>query len=180
MKKIIVEAEVTLDGVVNNNGMWPEIFKYHSEDVKSYLGDLLFAPEALLMGRLTYEVFAQVWPSRQGKDADKINAMPKFVASKTLKDPLSWNATHLNGNVVREIGELKKRPGKDLLQYGIGELTRTMVNAGLVDEIQLMVFPFTLGKGEKWFDKIDPSHFKLAESKVFSSGVVLLRYQTKP
>jgi dihydrofolate reductase len=180
MRKIIVEAEVTLDGIVNSNEMWGDIFKYHSEDLSKHLSNLLFTPEALLMGRLTYEAFAHVWPSREGKDAAHINAMPKFVASKTLKGPLAWNAALLNKNVAQEIEKLKNQPGGDLLQYGIGELTRTMLDHGLVDEIQFLVFPFTLGKGERWFDKIDTAHFKLIETKVFSSGVVLLRYQPNP
>jgi dihydrofolate reductase len=177
MKKIIVEAEVTLDGISSNNEMWPEIFKYHSEDLKTYLIDLLFHPEALIMGRVTYQGFAQIWPTRQGKDADKINAMPKYVASRTLKGPLEWNAQLLSGNVASEISQLKKQPGGDLVQYGVGELTKTMLDHGLVDEIRLIVFPFTLGKGERWFDKINTTHFKLIESRVFDSGAVLLRYQ---
>ena len=85
MRKIIVEAEVSLDGVVNSPDIWPEIFKYHSDDVKEYLNKLLFSPDALILGRKTYEVFAQVWPERKDEMADRINSMPKYVASRVLK-----------------------------------------------------------------------------------------------
>lgn len=103
--------------------------------------------------------------------------MPKYVASRTLEQPLDWNASLIQGNVVEEIQKLKQ--GNDLLQYGIGELTNTMLKNELIDEIQLMVFPFTFGKGERWFDILDISNFDLLDCKAFSSGAVLLRYQPK-
>ena len=176
MRKIIVEAEVSLDGIVNSPEIWPEIFKYHSDDVAEYLNNLLFSADALLLGRLTYEVFAEVWPARTGEQADWINQMPKYVASRTLKEPLRWNSMLIDGDVVEELRKLKRTGGKDLVQYGVGELTRTMLNHGLVDELQLLVFPFTFGKGGRWFDSMDMNHFKLIECKPFKSGAILLRY----
>src|SRR5688572_17410184 len=115
MRKIIVEAEVSLDGAIGGEGpdFWAQVFKYHGEDVVDYLNDLLSIPDALLMGRKTYEVFAQVWPSREGEQADRINSMPKYVASRTLKAPLAWNATLLEGDIAKEIGKLKEQPGRD-------------------------------------------------------------------
>ena len=176
MRKIIVEAEVSLDGIVNSPEIWPEIFKYHSDDVADYLNTLLFSADALLLGRLTYEVFAEVWPARTGKQADWINQMPKYVASRTLKKPLRWNSTLIQGDVVEELRKIKRTGGKDLVQYGVGELTRTMLNHGLVDELQLLVFPFTLDKGGRWFDSMVMNHYKLIECKTFKSGAILLRY----
>jgi dihydrofolate reductase len=96
------------------------------------------------MGHKTYEYFAQVWPTREGKDAERINNMPKFVASRTLTEPLDWNAKLLTGNIAKAIDELKQQPGEALLQYGVGELTHTMLRHGLIDELRLVVFPFTL------------------------------------
>lgn len=176
MKEIIVAAEISMDGVVNDPEMFPEIFKYHTEDVQDYLDKLLFSSEALLVGRLTYEGFAKVWPTRTGKMADYINKMPKHVASRTLKEPLAWNSTLIQGDVVKELRKLKQMGGKDLVQYGVGELTRTMLNHGLVDKFQLLVFPFTFGKGGRWFDGMDMKHFKLIECRTYKSGAVLLRY----
>src|SRR5690349_19150660 len=103
MRKIVVEAEVSVDGVMGGEAdFWQQVFPFHSADVAEYLNDLLFMPDALLMGRETYEGFAQVWPTRQGEMADRINNMPKYVASRTMKEPLQWNATLIKGDVVEE------------------------------------------------------------------------------
>jgi dihydrofolate reductase len=178
MRKIIVEAEVSLDGIIDGGpDFWGQVFKYHSNDVTDYLMDLLFAPDALLMGRITYEGFAEIWPTREGKMADRINSMPKYVASRSLKEPLAWNATLIKGDVAQEIGKLKQEPGQDLLQYGVGELTHTMLRHGLVDELRLLVFPFTFGKGQRIFENMDIYTLKLLDTKTFSSGVIALHYQ---
>ncbi len=179
MRKIIVEAEVSLDGVMGGDiaNFWQQVFAFHSPDVTEYLNQLLFMPDALLMGQKTYDSFAQIWPTRQGKDADHINAMPKYVASRSLKEPLQWNATLIKGDVAEEIGKLKQEPGKSLLQYGVGELTHTLLEHGLVDELHRLVFPFTFGEGPRIFEQMGVNTLKLLETKTFSSGVVLLAYQ---
>jgi dihydrofolate reductase len=177
MRKIIVEAEISLDGIMNSPDLWGQVFKYHSDDVKAYLNDLLFAPDALLMGRMTYEAFAEIWPSREGKDADRINRMPKYIASRTLQEPLAWNATLIKGDPAEEIGKLKQEPGQELLQYGVGELTHTMLRHGLVDELRLLVFPFTLGEGQRIFENMDLNTLELLDTRTFSSGVVALHYR---
>ena len=179
MRNIVVEAEVSLDGIVGgeNPEFWARVFKYHGEDVSDYLKNLLFTADALLMGRKTYEVFAQVWPSRNGEDADRINSMPKYVASRTLKEPLQWNATLIKGDVAEEIRKLKQESGKSLLQYGVGELTHTMLKHGLVDEFRMLVFPFSFGEGPRIFEHMGVNTLKLLDTKTFSSGVVALHYQ---
>jgi dihydrofolate reductase len=179
MRKIIVEAEVSVDGVMGgeNADFWKQLFQFHSTDVVSYLHELLFMPDALLMGHKTYEGFAKVWPTRQGKDADRINGMPKYVASRTEKEPLQWNATLIKGDVAEEIRKLKQEPGKGLLQYGVGELTQTMLKNGLVDEFRILVFPFAFGEGPRIFERMGVTTLKLLDTKTFSSGVVALQYQ---
>jgi dihydrofolate reductase len=179
MRKIIVEAEVSVDGGMGgeNADFWQQVFPSHSADVKEYLNELLFMPDALLLGQKTYEFFAQVWPTRQGSDADRINSMPKYVASRTLTAPLRWNATLLEGDVVEEIRKLKHSPGDSLLQYGVGELTQTMLEHGLVDEIRLLLYPFVFGEGPRIFDHMGIHTLKLLETRTFSSGVVALHYQ---
>jgi dihydrofolate reductase len=161
----------------DHEDFWKLIFQFHSADVTAYLDELLFMPDALLLGRETYETFAQVWPTREGKMADKINSMPKYVASRTLKEPLEWNATLINGDVAEEIRKLKQEPGKSLLQYGVGELTHTMLKQGLVDELRILVFPFTFGEGSRIFEQMGVNTLKLLNTKTFSSGVVALHYQ---
>jgi dihydrofolate reductase len=182
MRKIIVEAEVSLDGVVNAEqpDFWQKVFQFHSPDVSAWLDDLLFEPDALLMGKVTYESFATVWPTRQGKMADKINSMPKYVASRTLTEPLQWNATLIKGDAAEAIGKLKQEPGGSLLQYGIGELTQTMLEHGLVDEFRLLIFPFTYGDGPRMFEHMGVNTMKLLESTTFASGAVALHYQPQP
>jgi len=179
MRKIIVEAEVSIDGAMGgeNPDFFQQIFAFHSADVTEYLNDLLFMPDALLMGQKTYTFFAQVWPTRQGKMADRINSMPKYVASRTLKEPLQWNATLMKGDVAEEIRKLKQESGNNLLQYGVGELTHTMLEAGLVDEFRLLVFPFSFGAGPRIFEHMGVNTLKLLDTKTFSSGVVALHYQ---
>jgi dihydrofolate reductase len=179
MRKIIVGVEVSLDGAMGgeNVNFWKQVFPFHSADVTAYLNDLLFMPDALLMGQKTYESFAQVWPARQGKDADRMNSMPKYVVSRTLKEPLQWNATLIKEDAAKEIGKLKQEPGKSLLQYGVGELTHALLNHGLVDEFRVLVFPFVFGEGPRIFEHMGVHTLKLLETKTFSSGAVLLSYE---
>ncbi|HEX3054069.1 MAG TPA: dihydrofolate reductase family protein [Aggregatilineaceae bacterium] len=179
MRKIIVEAEVSVDGAIGgeNTDFWQLNFPFHSEDVQGYLNELLFIPDALLMGRKTYEFFAQVWPSRQGEDADRINSMPKYVVSRTLREPLQWNATLIQRDVVEAIRKLKQEAGKSLVQYGVGELTHTMLKHGLVDELRLLVFPFVFGEGPHIFEHMGVNTLSLLDTKTFSSGVIALHYQ---
>jgi dihydrofolate reductase len=179
MRKIIVEAEVSIDGAMGgeNPDFFQQIFRFHSADVTEYLNDLPFMPDALLMGRKTYEGFAQVWPTMQGKTADRINSMPKYVASRTLLEPLHWNATLIKGDVVEEIRKLKQESGNSLLQYGVGELTHTMLKHGLVDEFRFLVYPFSFGEGPRIFEQMGVNTLKLLDTKTFSSGVVALHYQ---
>lgn len=181
MRKIIVEAEVSLDGVMGGDeDFWKLIFPFHSADVTAYLDDLLFMPDALVMGRVTYESFAQIWPTRDGRAADKINSLPKYVASRTLKEPLQWNATLIKGDIAEEIRKLKQETGNSLLQYGVGELTHTMLKHGLVDELRLLVFPFAFGQGPRIFEHMGINTLKLLETRTFTSGVVALHYQPQP
>jgi len=179
MRKIIVGAEISVDGAMGgeNADFWKQVFPYHSPDVVAYLNDLLFTPDALLMGQKTYESFAEVWPTREGKDADRINTMPKYVASRRLKEPLRWNATLIQGDVVEAIKKLKEEPGNGLVQYGVGELTHTMIQHDLVDEFRILVFPFTFGEGPRIFERMGINNLKLSDTKTFSSGAVLLCYQ---
>jgi dihydrofolate reductase len=181
MRTITVEVETSLDGAMGgaNVEFWTQLFQFHTPDVTTYLHDLLFGADALLIGRKTYEGFATVWPTRQGADADFINAMPKYIASRTLTEPLRWNAALIKGDVAREIRALKEQPGKSLMHYGVGELTRTMLDAGLVDELRVLVNPFTFGEGPHIADYLGARSLALLDATTFTSGVVALRYQPR-
>src|SRR5437899_6597481 len=186
MGRIIVSEFMSLDGVVEDpggaekfkHGGWS--FKFRDDQVPKYKLDELKASDSLLLGRVTYEEFAKAWPSR--KDdlgfADKMNNMPKYVVSTTLKK-LDWNNSQLiKSNVVEEVKRLKQQPGKDILVYGSGKLVNTLLQHNLVDELRLMVHPVVLGSGRRLFDDhaemLKP--LKLVESKTFPSGIVLLSY----
>ena len=179
MRKIIVEVEVSVDGAMGGDNMdfWKQTAPFHGADVQEYLSALLFMPDALLMGRKTYESFAQVWPARQGKDADRINGMPKYVAARSLQEPLQWNARLIQGDVAEAIRQLKQEPGQGLAQYGVGELTRTMLKDGLVDELRVLVYPFAFGEGPRIFEHMGVQTLKLLDTRTFSTGVVALIYQ---
>jgi dihydrofolate reductase len=181
MRRVIVEVEASINGAMGSENMdfWTKLFEFQSEDVQEYLNDLLFTPDALLMGKKTYQGFADIWPTRQGPDADRINSLPKYVASRTLREPLDWNATLINGDVAEEIRKLKQQPGTSLLQYGVGQLTATMLKASLVDEVRILLYPFTFAEGPYIFDHMGVNTLGLLESKTFKSGTVALHYQPR-
>ncbi|MBA3873466.1 MAG: dihydrofolate reductase family protein [Anaerolineae bacterium] len=180
MRKIIVSTMVSLNGVMESPQNWS--FDYMNDEIMKYAFDQLFATDALIMGRLTFEGFAEAWSSRAGADAfaDRMNALPKFVASRTLKEPLTWNSTLLKGDIPKAITELKQQSGQDILQFGAGELTRTLIPHGLIDEIRLLVFPVAIGGGGHIFETIEKTSMKLLDTKIFSNGVMAVHYQPKP
>jgi dihydrofolate reductase len=179
VSKLIVEVETSLDGVTGGDpaAFWGQIFRFHSPDVQKYLDDLLFMPDALVMGRQTYEGFAQVWPTRQGKAADRINSMPKHVASRSLKSPLQWGATLIKGDGAEGIARLKNEKEITLLQYGVGELTRSLLDRGLVDEVRIVAYPIAVGSGPRVFESMGVNSFTLLETKAFDSGAVAHHYK---
>jgi dihydrofolate reductase len=176
VRKVIVQTQVSLDGVQENPQLF--VFDYSSEESTKDVKEQLFRSDTLLMGRVTYEGFAKAWPTRTGDDfSDRMNSLPKYVASRTLQEPLTWNASLLGGDVAGAVAKLKEQPGQDILQYGVGELTHTLIKQGLVDELRFMVFPIALGSGQRIFETFDKTALKLLETKTFKTGVVALRYQ---
>jgi dihydrofolate reductase len=136
----------------------------------------------LLLGRVTFEGFAAAWPSMEqteGEFAVRMNALPKFVASRSLTEPLAWNGTLLKGDLAEAVAKLKEQPGEDLLIYGSGELVNVLHPRGLIDEYRLMVFPLTLGVGKHLFrEGSGTRNLKLCDSETTRTGVALLTYQT--
>ena len=178
MRKIIVSEFLTLDGVMEAPEEWQ--FPYLSDDVAEFIKVQILALDAQLLGRVTYDIFAASWPSQTNNEfgiADKLNSMPKYVVSSTLKKA-DWNPTTvINGNVVEAISKLKQQPGGSIGITGSATLVQSLMKADLIDEYQLQVYPIVLGKGRRLFkDGIDKK-LKLVESKTFSSGVVILIYQ---
>ncbi len=177
MRKLVESTFVTLDGVISAPEKWGAPYWNHEHD--NYAHDLLFASDALLLGRGTYEGFARAWPSRTGDDyADRINSLPKYVASRTLKKA-TWNATVIGGDLADEVSQLKQQPGSNILKFGTGELDRTLLERNLVDEFHLWLFPVAVGSGTRIFDGTDTTHLKLVDTTTFSTGIVVLTYAPK-
>lgn len=186
MRKIIVSEFLTLDGVMEDpggsegfeHGGWS--FQYFNEEYYKYKLDEIVSCDALLLGRTTYQAFADAWPSRTDEDgfADRMNNLPKYVVTTTL-DHLDWkNSKSIKGNIAEEVNQLKKQPGKDIQVAGSCQLVHTLLQHDLVDELRLMIHPIVVGNGKRLLKEgKTPKNFRLIESKMFQTGVVALTYE---
>jgi dihydrofolate reductase len=185
MGRIVVTEFISLDGVIEDPG-GAEDFKYggwsfeieRGEEGDQFKLDETMSSDALLLGRRTYEGFADAWPSREGEFADKFNNMPKYVVSSTLKDPEWTNSTVLDGDVAEEVSKLRHEVDGDIVVHGSAQLVQALVEHGLVDELRLMVFPVVLGAGKRLFGETsDKRRLRLADSKTVGDGVTILTYE---
>src|SRR5256714_7642167 len=172
MGRIVVTEFVSLDGVIEDPG-GAEDFKYggwsfefsRGDEGDKFKLDEAMEADALLLGRKTYEGFADAWPSRDGEFADKFNNMPKYVVSTTLDDPEWNNSTVLKGDLAEEVAKLRDAHDGDVVVHGSAELAQSLLDQGLVDELRLMVFPVVLGRGKPLFGETsDKKPLKLTES----------------
>ncbi len=179
MRKLVAAVYLSLDGVMENPA-WTG--PYFNDELARAQHELLFASGALLLGRLTYEGFAAAWPGMTDEQgfADRMNRLPKFVASRTLAEA-DWNATVLPADVPAAVATLKQEPGADLLLYGSGQLADTLRQHGLIDEYRLLVFPVVLGQGKRFFQAgAGASTLRLLAAQTTSTGVSLLTYCPAP
>jgi dihydrofolate reductase len=184
MGRIVVTEFITVDGVVEDpggsedhpHGGWAlEIPRGEGEQFKL---EETMASDALLLGRRTYEGFAESWPSREGEFADRFNSMPKYVVSSTLKDPKWTNSTVLGGDLAEEVTRLRDRHQGDVVVHGSAQLVRGLIADDLVDELRLMVFPVVLGSGKRLFGNDGGKRLlRLAESRTVGDGVLILTYR---
>ena len=185
MRQIIAAEYLSLDGRMEDPGPAGDYehrgwtMPYWNDELMTYQSELLFASDTLLLGRVTYEEFAAAWPSRSGDPfTDRMNSLPKLVASRTLREPLTWNATLLKGDVAEAARRLKQQAGKSILIYGSSELVNTLTQHGLIDVYRLMLYPLTLGTGRRFFrDGGDTVGLALTSAKATSKGVAVLTYQ---
>jgi len=175
VRKLAASMLMALDGGVENPHLWTVQFR--SEESQKYKFDELFASDALLLGRSTYQDFAAGWPGVPGAFGERINSMPKYVPTTTLQEA-EWNATLIKDNVVEEVTRLKQEPGQDILIFGSVELIHSLMQEDLIDEYRLMVFPIVIGNGKRLFHgESQQKAFKLVQSHTFGSGVVVLTYE---
>jgi dihydrofolate reductase len=175
MRKVIASVFTTLDGVMDNPQDWS--FSHVSDGYLRYARDQLFAADALLMGRVTYEGFAGSWPSRTGDEfSDRINSMPKYVASTTLGS-VTWTNSHLlAGDLADAVRALKQQPGGDLLMYGCGPVAKTLAAHDLLDEVRLWVHPVVLGTGSGPFTGWPQTQLAHVATHPLDKGVLILSY----
>jgi dihydrofolate reductase len=192
MGRIVITESLSLDGVVQDPGGigsfehkgWTFDTDRRGEQWKLPLGVLRFlldealGTEALLLGRISYEEFASLWPSRDGELADRLNGLPKYVVSSRLEDPEWNNSTVLSGDAVEEVTRLKRELDGDIVVYGSIRLARTLIEQDLVDGLRLMVYPVVLGAGERLFGELpDKKAVRLVDAKTLGDGVALLTYE---
>jgi dihydrofolate reductase len=183
--KIVVTEFVSLDGVMEAPG-GNEDFKHagwtfeinRGDEGDKFKLDETMETEALLLGRVTYEGFADAWPSRKGEFADKFNSMPKYVVSSTLEDPAWNNSNVIKGDLVEEISKLRRDLDGNIVVHGSAHLVQELLEHDLVDELRLMVFPVVLGTGKRLFgDTTDKKPLRLVDSRSVGDGVAILIYE---
>lgn len=177
MRKVVVAEFLSLDGVMDEP-VWT--FPYWNDEIADFKRTESLESEMLLLGRVTYDGFAQAWPNSTDEGAEKMNSMPKYVVSTTL-ERADWNNSRIiRENIMEEIARLKQQDGGNILIYGSGALVDSLMEAGLVDEFRLLVYPVVLGKGKRLFKENRAATLNLVSSQKFSSGVVAMVYQPAP
>jgi len=176
MRKVKLAMYVSLDGVIENPA-WTAPF--WNDELSDLQAEYLYASDALLLGRVTYEGFAASWPAMEestGEFGKKMNSMPKFVASTTL-DEAEWNASVIKGDLGSEVTKLKEQPGRDLLIYGSGALVDELTRLGLIDEYRFMIHPVLVGTGKRIFaGSTTETALHLIDTATTNTGVVVLTY----
>jgi dihydrofolate reductase len=185
MGKIVVTEFVSLDGVMEDpggsenfaHGGWS--FKVdRGEEGDRFKLEEAFAADALLLGRTTYEGFAEAWPTREGEFADKFNSMPKYVVSTTLEHAGWTNSKVLGGNVVEAVTRLREDSEDEIVVHGSARLAQTLLEHDLVDELRLMVFPVVLGSGKRLFGETRAAKpLQLVDARTVGAGVQILVYR---
>jgi dihydrofolate reductase len=185
MGRIVVTEFISLDGVVEDPG-GAEDFKYggwsfeisRGDEGDQFKLDETMGSDALLLGRVTYEGFADAWPQRDGEFADKFNDMPKHVVSKTLTDPGWNNSAVIDGDLGEAVEELRRKYDGDVVVHGSVQLVQELLERDLVDELRLMVYPVVLGSGKRLFGETsDKKPLRLTESSTVGDGVEILVFQ---
>jgi dihydrofolate reductase len=188
MGRIVVTEFISLDGVIEDPG-GSEDFKHggwsfeiaRGDEGDTFKLDEAMEADALLLGRVTYEGFADAWPSRDGEFADKFNTMPKYVVAST-PDVAEWsNSTVLEGDLAEAVAAVKRQVDGDIVVHGSARLVQELVERDLVDELRLMVFPVVLGAGKRLFgDTSDKKPLRLTDSRTVGDGVSILVYEPAP
>jgi dihydrofolate reductase len=186
MGRIVASENVSLDGVIQDpagdegfrHGGWVGLIK-DSPELNQLALDEALGAEALLLGRRSYEWFAARWPSRSGELADRLNSLPKYVVSSTLRDPDWNNSTVLTGDASDEVSKLKQELDGEIVVPASFQLLRTLIEHDLVDELRLKVFPIVLGDGKRLFGETsDKKPLRLVDTQTVADGIAFLTYRS--
>jgi dihydrofolate reductase len=176
MRKLVEYDHLSLDGMFNGDDFWAAQMKVVPNDNHfAYQLRLLEQAEGLVLGRATYQGFAATWPTMTGELADRLNSLPKYVASTTLTET-TWNAQVLDGDAVDAVARLKESGDGTLVKYGNGPLSRALIEAGLLDELHLGISPFVAGCGESLLAGISATSMDLTAVTEIGNGAVVLTY----
>jgi dihydrofolate reductase len=172
---------VTLDGVFDSDAMEQWFLPYHSDDRGEYIKEGILASDALLLGRVTYEMLAPHWSAMKNNEdgiADKLNSAPKYVVSSTL-DKAEWNnSTIIKNNVAEEITKLKQQPGGNILIFGSATLVQSLMESDLIDEYRFLVHPIIMGRGKRFFrEGMVTTRLSPVKTKTLNHGVILDCYE---
>lgn len=174
MRKIIASLFVSLDGVAEAPETWH--FPYFNDEMGNAVGAAMADSDAMLLGRVQYQQFAAYWPTSEDEMADFMNNQKKYVVTNTLTEATWINTEIVSGDVLGRITALKSAEGKDIGVTGSLTLVRSLLTAGLLDQLQLFVHPIVLGKGARWFDGLNTVELRLASAETFSTGVIHQTY----
>lgn len=176
MRKLVEYDHLSIDGRFTGDDFWAAQMKVIPNDNHfAYQLRLLEQAVGLVLGRATYQGFAATWPTMTGDLADKLNALPKYVASTTLTEA-TWNSRILAGNAVDAVAKLKESGEGTLVKYGNGSFSRALIEAGLLDELHLSISPFVAGSGESLLAGISATPMNLASVTEIGNGAVVLTY----
>jgi|SRR5215217_2430 len=179
MRKLVASFFITLDGVVENPQSWQG--PYFDQEMGAALGGAMAESSGFVLGRVTYEEWAGFWPNQPADDpmAAAMNSAQKYVASATLETADWQKSTILRGDATEAIAELKRDEGGELQSSGSTTLVRSLLEAGLIDELRLMIHPVVVGRGRRLFEPGDDYRLKLVGSDTFGSGVVSATYDCR-
>ena len=187
MGKIVITENISLDGVVQDptgeegfrhGGWFTRVGDKDRDERAKVVLDEAMGAEAFLLGRRSYEFLAARWPSRNGELADRLNGLPKYVVSSTLRDPKWNNSVVLKGDVMNQVLKLKQDLDGDIVVPASRQLVRTLMEHDLADQLRLMVHPVALGAGERLFDEVsDTQSMRLLDTRTVGDSLVFLAYE---
>jgi dihydrofolate reductase len=190
MGRIVVSENISLDGVIKdpmgidgfaNGGWFGQVTDKDREAFAEFGHEEALASDGMLLGRRTYDFLAARWPARTGEWADRLNSYPKYVVSSTLEEPTWNNTTVLRGDVVEEVTKLKESEDGEIVVAASGQLVRSLLGHGLVDELRLLIFPFLLGGRASLFgESSDKNQLRIIDSRRLGDGLALLTYEIMP